>query len=64
MDNMSSYSEQLRARIAEKRRQLEEIKSANLFPISGSVNAAAVAMQELRRQISVDEKLLAQYSNR
>lgn len=43
MDRMSSYCEQLRARIADKRRQLEEIESANLFPIRGSVNAAAIS---------------------
>jgi hypothetical protein len=61
MDNMSSYCEQLRARIAEKRCQLEEIESANLFPVRGSVNASAIAMQELRRQIAVDEGRLAEY---
>jgi hypothetical protein len=63
MDNMSSYHEQLRARIAEKRRKLEKIKSANLLPVDGSVNAIALVMQELRRQIAVDEGLLANYTN-
>ena len=61
---MSSYCEQLRARIAEKRRQLEEIESANLFPIRGSMNAAALAVQELCRQIAVDEGLLADHARR
>ena len=61
---MSSYCEQLRARIAEKRRQLEEIESANLFPIRGSVNAAALVVQEFRRQIAVDEELLSDHVRR
>jgi len=60
---MSSYSEQLCARIAEKQRRLARIGSANSFPIGGSVNAAAVAMEELRRQIAVYEKLLAEYAD-
>jgi len=64
MDSMSSYCEQLRARIAEKRRQLEEIESANLFPIRGSVNAAALVVQEFRRQIAVDEELLSDHVRR
>ncbi len=58
---MSSYCEQLRARIAEKRRKLEEINSANLFPIGGSVNAVGSVKQELRRQITVYEAILADH---
>lgn len=61
---MSSYSDKLRARIAEKRRQLKEIESANLFPIGGSVNPASMATRELRRQIAVDAKLLAEQLRR
>ncbi len=63
MDNMSSYDEQLRARLAKKGRRIEEIESRNLFPVHGSVNTAALAVQELRRQIAVDERLLAEYLN-
>lgn len=58
---MSSYPERLRARIAEKRRKLENVDSVNLFPIGRSADAAALVKQELRRQISVDEAILASY---
>jgi len=61
---MSNYCEELRARIATKRLQLQEIKAANLFPIGGSVNASSMAMRELRRQIATYEELLAQQSRR
>jgi hypothetical protein len=56
---MSSYIEELRASIAEKRRQLDEIESAKLFPIGGSIDAPAMVKRELLRQIAVDEELLA-----
>jgi hypothetical protein len=56
---MSSYCEQLRARITTKRRKLEEHEALNLVRIGGSINAHALVKQELRRQIAVDEELLA-----
>ena len=64
MDAMSSYLQQLRARITQKRCRLEKIESANLLPIGNSRNAAALAAQELRRQIAVDEGVLADYVRR
>jgi len=62
MDDMSNYCELLRARIAEKQCRLERIETANLFPIHGSLNAAALVVRELRRQIAVDQRLLADHS--
>jgi hypothetical protein len=53
-----SYVDDLRARIADKRRQLEELESVNLVPIGGSIDAASLVKQELRRQIAVDQQLL------
>ena len=61
---MSDYCEKLRGHVAEKRRKLEKIDSANLVPLSGSENAAAIVAQELRRQIAVYEGLLADHERR
>jgi hypothetical protein len=58
---MCRFYDNWRARISDRRRRLENLKSApSLYPIGGSIDAAAAAVRELRRQIGVYETLLDQ----
>jgi hypothetical protein len=62
---MSSYNDALRARIADKRRRLERLKSGPRFvPIGRSINAADAGIHELERQIGAYEALLADHASR
>ncbi|WP_454647701.1 hypothetical protein [Bradyrhizobium liaoningense] len=58
---MSDYGDILRARIAAKQRQLQRMQSSPpLVPIGGSVDAASMVEREIRRQLTVLERLLAE----
>jgi len=56
-----SYIDDLRARIETKKAKLKSILDANLQRLAGDAYPDMI-VNELRRQIAIDERLLAEHS--